>query len=316
MRASLPTPLVVTALLSTLAGASVIGACGKLKPAEGADGGAGAAGATSSAAGAGGSTGKVIVTISGIAAPHPLNAALDATADFSMLKVAIVDPSAVLLDPTATPLGSATLDTSMTNCDTMFDCAWSLSGIDITNQNLGLVGTLEDTRTGAARLWVKTGTGMGSAADVKAVIMSPAPITGRRAFIVSRKLEGVLAAFASKALNTTFNPGDLETRGFLIGHVVGAVVGDAVPAAVAGATVSTTADGLDVIYPNADFSGTGTSTGPDGLFLMIPRLTPSGPQSVVAAWTVTPPATDTRTWNQYLAGSNPGNAFIIIMAAN
>jgi hypothetical protein len=277
------------------------GACGKLKPAEGVD------------AGADTSTGRTIVTISGTAAPHPLNALVMPaipTADFSMLKVAIVDPQAVILDPTAAPLGSMTLDTT-TSCDATLGCAWSLPGIDITNQNLGLVGTLEDLRTGTAREWVKTGTGMGSAADVQAVIAAPAPITDRRAFIVSLKLEALLGAFVGKALGQTFNPGDLETRGFLIGHVVGKPSEGTFPPPIVGATVSATGN-FDVIYPNADFSATGTATAASGIFLMVPKTA----ASVVATWTVNPPAGETRTWNQYLAGANPGNAFIIILAAN
>jgi hypothetical protein len=295
----------------------VAAACGKLKPADGdgpltpgagGSGVGGAVGAAGAGAGAGGST-RVTVTISGTAAPHPLDAALTATADFSMLRVAIVDPMAILLDPTAPDLSAMALDTSATNCDTMMNCAWTLQGVDITNLKLGLVGTLTDTRTGDAREWVKTGTGMGTAADLAAVRAAPAPITMRRAFAVSRKLEGVLGAFAGKALTTTFNPGDLETRGFLIGHVVGKLSEGTPP--IAGATVAATGD-FKIIYPNDDFSGVGTATASQGLFLMVPNTA----TSVVATWTVTPPATETRTWNQYLAGANPGNAFIIIMAAN
>jgi hypothetical protein len=291
--------LAVAFALATLA---LGGACGKLKPAEGADAGADAA------------TGQTIVTISGTAAPHPLNALVMppiAAADFSMLKVAIVDPSAVILDPAATPLGAMTLDTTTTNCDATLGCTWSLPGIDITNQHLGLVGTLEDLRTGAAREWVKTGTGLGSAADVQAVIAAPAPVMDRRAFIVSRKLEALLGAFIGTALGQTFMPGDLETRGFLIGHVVGKPSEGTFPPAIVGATVSATGN-FDVIYPNADFSATGTATSTSGIFLMVPKTA----ASVVATWTVNPPATETRTWNQYLAGANPGNAFIIILAAN
>ncbi|HSZ84115.1 MAG TPA: hypothetical protein VLA14_17645 [Polyangia bacterium] len=280
------------------------GACGKLKPAEGAD-----ASTTSDA-----STGRTIVTISGTAAPLPLNALVVppiSPADFSMLEVAIVDPQAVLADPAAAPLGSMTLDTTTTNCDATLGCAWSLPGVDITDQKLGLVGTLADLRTGAAREWVKTGTGLGSAADVQAVIAAPAPITDRRAFIVSLKLEALLGAFVGKALGQTFNPGDLETRGFLIGYVVGKPSEGTFPPPIAGATVSATG-AFDVIYPNADFSATGTATSTSGVFLMVPKMA----ASVVATWTVNPPATETRTWNQYLAGANPGNAFIIILAAN
>jgi hypothetical protein len=295
----------VVALLGVTLALVSAGACGKLKPAEGAD------------ASADTSTGRTIVTISGTAAPHPLNAlvmpAIPA-ADFSMLKVAIVDPSATLADSSAAPLGSMSLDTTTAgNCDATLTlgCGWTLPGIDITNQSLGLVGTLEDLRTGTDREWVKTGTGLGSAADVQAVIAAPAPITERRAFVVSLKLEALLGAFVGKALNQTFNPGDLETRGFLIGHVVGKPSEGTFPPAIVGATVSATGK-FDIIYPTADFSATGTATAASGIFIMVPKTaTP-----VVTAWTVNPPAGETRTWNQYLAGANPGNAFIIIMAAN
>jgi hypothetical protein len=308
------------ALLLTLPALAFVlgGACGKLKPADtsGAAGSTGAAGtgvAGSGAAGtgAGGTTGKVLVTVSGAAAPHPLNDALMASADFSMLKVAIADPAATIVDPNAAPLGSMALDTSTGNCDATLGCKWSLSGIDITHQTLGLVGTLEDTRTGDARLWVKTGTGMGTAADVAAVIAAPAPITMRRAFIVSRKLEATLGKFVGTVLNQTFNPGDLEVRGFLIGHVVDKLSSAPMPAGVAGATVAATGD-FDVIYPNADFSGKGAATAASGIFLMVPHTA----MPVVTMWDVVPPTGDTRTWTKHLAGANPNNAFIIIMPAD
>ncbi|MDB4980453.1 MAG: hypothetical protein JWM82_1205, partial [Myxococcales bacterium] len=325
---------------------------------------------------AGTSGGHVLVTVSGTAAPHPLNAlvatpvatdggttdaaatdaaatdaastdaaaadaastdATDATstdaasseaggvatnADFSQLKVSIVDPTAVITNPNAPPLASTTLDTSAANC-TAAGCAFSLTGVDITNQTLGLVGTLEDKRTGDARLWVKTGTGMGTKAFIDSVKVSKAPIMDRRAFIVSRKLEAKLVTFVNAVLGTTvlgttLVPGDLEARGFLIGHVLdklSTATTPAGPAGVAGATV--TAQGaFDVIYPNATFTGKGTATAASGLFLMVPKLVNGAAQAVVTNWMVVPPTGDARTWEAHLAGTNPGNAFIIIMPAN
>jgi hypothetical protein len=297
MRERRSTLLLVTALLPVVA---LAGACGKLKPADATD--TGAAG-----------NGDVHVTISGTAAPHPLNKALlKEDEDFSMLKVAIIDPSAVIADPTTPPLGSMTLDMSTGNCDMTAGCSWRLEGVDITNLTLGLVGTLEDTRTGDARVWVKTGTGMGTATDLAAVRMAPDPIIDRRAFAVSRKLTGVLAAFVSQVQGGTALTGDdLEARGFLIGHIVGKVVGAAVPDGVEGATVAATGS-FDVIYPTADFSGAGAKTAKDGIFLMVPKTA----APVVTMWDVVPPAGDTRTWEMHLAGANPGNAFVIIMPAN
>jgi hypothetical protein len=315
MRAYRPIRILVTTLLPALA---IGGACGKLKPADtsGAAGTSDMAG-TSGSAGGGGTTGTVLVTISGVAAPHPLNKALLGEDEpFSMLEVAIVDPSAVIVDQNAPPLGSMALDTSMGNCD-MTGCKWQLTGVDITNPNLlGLVGTLEDTRTGDggdARVWVKTGTGMGTMADLAGVRAAPAPITGRQAFAVSRKLEAALGAFVGKVLNQTFAPGDLEARGFLIGHVVDKLPADgSMPAAVVGAKVSTTGTTFDVIYPAADFMSAGTSTSALGIFLMVPKTA----TAVVANWNVVPPTGDTRTWSPHLAGSNPQNAFVIILPAD
>jgi hypothetical protein len=283
-------------------------------------GGAGSGGGTNGGAGTSGGAGtgggRTLVTISGTAAPHPLNAALGASEDFSQLKVSIVDPAVVLTNPNAPPAASMTLDMSDGNCDATAGCKWSLSGVDITNITLGLVGTLEDKRADSARVWLKTGTGMGTGNFLKAVRMAPAPITDRRAFAVSRKLEAKLVAFVDKVLGLTLAAGDLETRGFLIGHVVGKLSeGHPDPEGVAGATVvpgGTSATTFDLIYPNADFSGKGTATAAGGIFLMIPKAE----ASIVTTWDVVPPAGDTRTWPQHLAGSNPGNAFVIILPAN
>lgn len=300
-------------IVITLAAAAVFaGACGKLKPSETNAGAAGTTGAAGTDGGAGtGGSALVHVTVSGTAAPHPLNHALDADEDFTMLKVSIVDPAATILDPNAAPLGSMTLDTSTSNCTDALGCAWTLPGVDITKQNLGLVGSLEDARTGTARLWVKTGTGMGSKADLDAVRANPAPIKDRRAFAVSRKLEAKLSAFVGMALNQTFGAGDLETRGFLIGHVVGKLSEGPTPAGVAGAKVAATGM-FKVLYPNDTFTKTGETTSSSGIFIMVPNKA----EPVVATWDVVPPSGDTRTWNMYLAGSNPGTAFVIILPAN
>ena len=282
-------------------------ACGTVKPEDS----SGAAG-TGGVAGTGGAGGRVHVTISGVAAPHPLDKALTGTdQDFSMLKVSIVDPSAVILDPNAPPLGSMALDTSAANCPA--GCAWTLPGVDITNQNLGLVGTLEDTRTGDARVWVKTGTGLATKADLDAVRAAPAPaaIMGRHAFAVSRALEVKLGALVGAALGKTFGPGALEAQGFLIGHVVAQLSTGPTPAGVAGAKVVPTGM-FDVVYPTADFSGAGTTTSTSGIFIAVPKTA----DAMVATWDVVKPAGDPRSWAPHLAGSNPNNAFVIILPAS
>jgi hypothetical protein len=277
-------------------------ACGTVKPVDG-DGG------TGSGAGAGGS---VLITISGTAAPLPLNATLGGPADdFSMLKIAIVEPAKVVIDPNATPLGSAPLDTSPGNCDTTMSCRWTLPGVDISRLTLDLVGTLEDMRTGADRVWVETNTGMGTDSDLDAWRAARAPVTDRRAFAVSRKLEAALAAFASKAWGKPFAPGDLEATGFLIGHVVGRPSEGPMPAGVAGVTVSTLGD-FTVAYPSADFQSAGTATSSTGIFLAIPDK----PGAMVALWDVVPPSTETRSWQSRFAGTTPNSAFVIVLPAD
>ena len=69
---------------------------------------------------------------------------------------------------------------------------------------------------------------------------------------------------------------------------------------------------FDVVYPNDDFSGVGTKTGKDGIFLMVPKKA----EAIVTMWDVVPPSTESRRWAMHIAGSNPGNAFVIIMPAN
>jgi hypothetical protein len=327
MRAPRSTLLQVLTLVPALA---LAGACGRLKPADtsgaagvtGAAGtngtaGSGAAGSTQTA-GAGGGAGNVLVTISGTAAPDPLDLALVAQPeDFTMLKVSIVDPSAVILNPNAAPLGSMTLDTSMGNCDVTTGCKWSLTGVNLSNPNLlGLVGELEDLRTGDARVWVKTGTGMGTMNDVIAFRANPtAPVTDRHALVVSRALEAKLGAFLGPALGTTFAPGALEARGFLIGHILDKASSAPVPAGVAGAKVmtpaTTTPPTFDIVYPNDTFTGVGTATASSGIFIVVPKTA----STVIAMWMVVGPDT-TRTWTPQVAGTNPMNAYIALMPAD
>jgi hypothetical protein len=282
-------------------------ACGNLKPEEQGDGGAAGTGAA-------GANGPVLVTVSGRAAAHPLNAQLGATEDFSMLQVAVVDPLATISNPTAPPLGQIALDTSAANCDAT-GCAFSLAGVDISKQTLGLVGSLEDKRAAGARLWVKTGTGLGTKEFVAAVKKAPAPITDRRAFAVSRKLEAKLAAFVTTVLGATLTADALEARGYLIGHIVGRLSeGTPDPVPVAGATLvsaGTAGEMFDVVYPNALFTDKGTATSTSGIFLVVPKAA----APIVTSWNVVPPTGDTRRWEMSLAGTNPGSAFVVILPA-
>jgi hypothetical protein len=297
-------PRLAPTLLAIAVGA-LVAACGKGKPTDDATGTAGTGG------------GRVLVTVSGHVSPHPLAAKVGASEDFSMLQVAIVDPLATLADPTRPPLAQMSLDTQAVNCDAVAGCGFSLFGVDITNQTLGLVGSVDDQRPAGSQLWVKTGTGLATKETLEAVRQEPAPrapIQDRRGFAVSRKLQEKLAAFVGTALGTPLTGDELQSRGYLIGHVVGKLEGAADPLPVAGATVTTSATGavpFEVLYPNATFTAKASVTGPDGIFLVVPKAA----MSVVTSWNVVPPEGDARTWDAALAGTSPGSAFVAILPA-
>jgi hypothetical protein len=285
--------------------------------------------------------GSVLVTVSGFAAPHPLNAALaPSTADggFTMINVAVVDPSTVLSNPSAPPLAGGALDTAASNCGPVsvgdagasgdaaapdaavaspfMGCAWSFNDVNITNIVLGMVGILSDART-SNPVWVKTGTGAGTGTEIAAVRLSPRPITNRQLYAVSVEMEAALATFAASAIpGSNLHAGDLTTRGFMIGTITGKISEGATP--VAGATVTAAAASqFDILYPNATFSGNGTSTASHGTFLAVPKLGDSGaPAPIVSTWTVTPPTGSSLTWITYTSGTQPGTAFVLLFLAS
>jgi hypothetical protein len=265
--------------------------------------------------------GPALVTVSGTASPHPLTAVLEAPpltpTDFSMMAVAVVDPSIVLANPAAPPLQGGPLNTMSANCPGGA-CAWSFDNVDITNISLGLVGIVDDLRT-TNRLWVKTGTGAGASDFIDTIKVSRQPITNRTLFAVSKVSEGKLAAFAAAVIpDTTIVAGALETRGFMIGTVVSKLSQGATPVggAIILATSAATMARVSIIYPNDGFTGVGTSTSAvHGTFLVVPKPV-SPPTSIVGSWSVTSPAGDTRVWPSLTAGSTPGTAFVILFAAN
>jgi hypothetical protein len=287
--------------------------------------------------------GVASIAVSGTAAPHPLSAIV-ATAsgmgpvDFStssMVGVALADPTAALANPSAPPptLVTALLDTTPANCggtaaaDAGVDgggadggsaalgpCAWSFPTVNVSMLSIGLVGIIDNSMA-TNRLWVRTGTGIASQTTINMLRASGSPLTRAPLFAISRTVEGFLAGFAGTALSQTFAPGDLEARGFLIGHVVTATA-----APVAGATVSVPAAGsIDILYPDATFQANGTATANHGIFIGVPRAGTGGAVPFVATWHVTPPASgagSTLTWMDGMAGTSPNNAFVIFFAAN
>lgn len=294
-----------------LSGALAISACSSSSKSNGGDGGVGGAGGSAVDAG----TDAALVTVSGTAAPHPLTAGLDPTASFTMINVAVVDPSVVLATPAAPPLAGGPLDVSTTNCSATTGCAWSFNNVDISKISLGLVGILSDART-ASPVWVKTGTGAGAEDFVMMHQQSREPITGRPLFAVSTGSEAKLAAFAAAVLpDNTIVAGSLTQRGFMIASILGKQSAGAMP--VAGATLTPMdLTRVNVIYPSADFTTVLTSTSATGTVLVVPKIGGAGAAPVVTSWSVTAPTGDTRVWPTLTAGSTPGTAFVILFAAN
>ncbi|HET6148868.1 MAG TPA: hypothetical protein VFH68_15130 [Polyangia bacterium] len=253
------------------------------------------------------------VSIAGIAAPHPITTlvGMNPLTDFAQLLVAVVDPMVVIATPTAPPLAGGALDTSPANCTS--GCAWGFPSVDISKIQLGLVGIVDDART-ADKLWVKTGTGAGSAAFITMEKASMAPITGIRLFAVSKATEAGLATFAGTyGPDSTVAPGVLESRGFMLATVVDKLSVGAGP--VAGAMITTSDTRTHIIYPNAAFNGLSTTgTAAHGTVLVVPKS--ATPTSIVATWTITPPTGDTHVWPSFTAGTSPGTAFALLFPAN
>jgi len=294
----------------TLVGALAVGACSSSNgnPVDsGSDTGAPADTSTA-----------INVAVSGTAAPHPLTTpvGMNPATDFSELQVAVVDPAVVIANPSAPPLAGGPLNTMPANCGAS-GCAWSFDSVDISKISLGLVGIVDDTRT-TNKLWVRTGTGAGAASFITMEKTTKAPITDRRLFAVSKNTEAALAMFAAVVLqDPSIVPGSLEARGFMLATVVGKLSEGAAP--VAGAMITPLNDSrTNVIYPNATFTGVGTTTAAHGTVLVVPKMAADAgtPTSIVASWMVTPPSGDSRTWANLTAGTSPGTAFVLLFAAN
>jgi hypothetical protein len=306
-----------TAVLAGLI--ALTGACGSTKSSGGMDAGSDV-------------TPAINVAVSGTASPHPLTLALDPTADFSMLTVAVVDPTADLGGKP--PLVSAPIDPA--NCIGPTDggagdgaagdaaagsagpvCTWSFPSVDISMIQLGLVGRIDDQRT-TNPAWVKTGTGAGTGAFIAMERTTKAPITNRQLFVLSKGTQNALATLASAVLTQTdagaaLSGDDMQARGWMLGHIVGKLSEGAPP--LAGATVSVPGGVFDIIYPNDTFSGAQASTNSQGIFLAVPKAAAT-PQPHVAQWTVGKPAGSTLTWQNYTSGTEPGAAFVLIFLAD
>jgi len=92
-----------------------------------------------------------------------------------MLKVAIVVPTRVISNPSATPLGSMALDTSAPTATPRGGLQVEPSRLSTSRAQRSASGCARGPARARPRVWVKTGTGMGRRADLTAVRSAPAP---------------------------------------------------------------------------------------------------------------------------------------------
>jgi len=301
-------------------------ACGNGKSSDN-DGGTGGSGGTGGAApitdGGADAVTSGKIAINGVASPFPG----DAETDFTQLKLSIADPVAVLANqpPLAEQLS---FDTSTAVCPGT-TCAAPFSftdvPVDTATNTFGLLAILEDLRptpSGGSMpaKWVRTGTGIANQAQLAAAIASgtlgPRPI-----FAVSAAFEAGLAQFVAGARAATNGdgitgaPGTLATRGFVLAMILANDTPKPTP--VAGATIApmiaANASKYVVLYPNADFTGVGTSTSASGLVVIYPISTGLAP---VGAWLVTPPAGSTATWPAQIVGAQANGAVVLLDVSN
>lgn len=298
-------------------------ACGSSKS-NTTDGGTGGSGGTGPITDGGSdvaTSGKI--AINGIASPFPG----DPETDFTQLSLAIADPVAVLAGQA--PLAKQALfDTSAAVCPGT-TCAAPFSftdvPVDTATNTFGLLAILDDARPvlsdgGVAAKWVRTGTGIANQAQLGAAITSgtlgPRPI-----FAISAAFEAGLAQFVAGARAATSGdgitgaPGTLAMRGFVLAMILANDTPKPTP--VAGATFAPMLDAnaskYVVLYPNADFTGVGTSTSATGLVLIYPIGTGLAP---VGAWLVTPPAGSTTTWPAQVVGAQANGAVVLLDVSN
>lgn len=190
----------------------------------------------------------------------------ETTADFSLLKVAVVDPGTLITNPDAEPLAVADVDA--TQCANANVCPFLVPGVPISSTSgLGLALQIIDQRAAGSQAWPPLYTGIALDSTVSAAVKAKTDIGGCAAVVVTAAGFGKIATGAGKAAD------DLIARGSMVGLVLGkpseaTMTSQGVPPAVAGVTVSAAADSVTMAYPNDDLSASSSATGALGLFVM------------------------------------------------
>ena len=248
------------------------------------------------------------VTVSGVVAPLPFLAALDAN-DYAHVTVALIDPQAILANPNAALnfLGTTALDA---NTCTASGCPFSIADVDLATVEIGLaVGVIDSRLTDAPDTATLFPIFTGVAQTAVVAAQTSGSLTGAVAFAVG--LEGY-----AQLANTTTDPNAVAINGLLI-----ALALDGNDKPIANATMTTPQYTGHTWYPGLDgnllVTAEGTTTaGPtsaSGLIIFSPTtagvsLDPGWTLAVVgsaATWTVPTPL-----------GTAPGFALIVPLPPN
>jgi hypothetical protein len=208
-------------------------------------------------------TDEVLFDVAGTAAMLPEGAAMlsDAGQATSVagLRLRVEEPFKVAINEND-PLGifsSAILDATG---------AFSASQISTEQVNLGVAAGVRDDNDAGMRI-VRSATGIW---DVAFEGKKPDKnLTGAKAWVLPKVFHDALtAAVTPAAIMTISGKTTLIEAGFMLGRIV-----DAQGQPVAGVTVKPTDGSLtpQFFYPKADFTGVGTSTSANGLFVFVQK---------------------------------------------
>ena len=236
-------------------------------------------------------------------------------ADFSQLKVAVVDPGALILNADAPPLGEAALDATQCAEANATTCPFLVPNVLVSGtDNLGLALQIIDQRASGSQVWPPLYTGIALADTVATALEGKTDIGGCTAAVLS------VAAFAKLATAVGQSADDLIARGSMLGVVLGraseaTMASQGVPPPQAGVTASSPDTHLSVWYPNADLTGSQSTTAASGVLLMASNRS----NTEVTSLKLTAASNDTHTYTAVEAqsvGSTPKHILFLEFQAD
>jgi len=232
-----------------------------------------------------------MITVSGVAAIHPVSAMMDPTATMDGVTISLEDPALVLggrdavlkYEDCTKAVADLTADAT-----TPTTATYSFVKVNTKSIGLGLIVTMNDTDAAGTK-WVKTGMGLASGPQTADLAVEH-PVV-----IVSNATEGALAQINGQS------PGDLTAAGWIMGGFVDAANNpvDAVKLVDAQGAAITQA-----FYPTATLDGLETdgNTSAAGLFVVsgLGLASYNGEKAGV-------------TCTSQQAATSPGSVFVVVL---